>query len=260
MRTYVGDPDADTYLGRLAVAAERILGPRLVGVYVANSGARRDYLPGRSDLDVEVVVTETLDAITKEALFEAFRHRSLPCPAPRLELVVYRRDVVAAPGPRPSWELNLNTGTAIPDHVSTDPADDPSHWFVLDLAAAAERAVTVVGPPASSVFGAVPRPVVLDALSASREWHAEHDAAAPNRVLNDCRAWRYVETGSWSSKSGAATWAMDRDPDRELLREAADRRAGLRDHPLDRARVDSFAARVGEKIDAARSASSAAGA
>lgn len=255
MQTWTGDADADRYLAALVERAHRILGPRLVGVYVVNSGGRGDYVPGSSDLDVAVIVTDALDDTTKGEVIEALLHRSLPCAAPRLELVVYRRDVVAAPGARPAFELNLNTGSAIADHVTTDPADELPHWFVLDLAAAAERALRLVGPPASEVFGPVPRSVALDALVALRQWHAEYDTAAPNRVLNDCRAWRFVVTGSWSSKGEAAAWAMERDEDPDLIRHAAERRIGSRTDPLDVARVKSFSARVGEAIEAARRAS-----
>ena len=255
MRTSIGDADADRYLGALVERAERILGPRLVGVYVINSGGRGDYVPGSSDLDVAVIVTDALDGTTKRDLIEAFLHRSLPCAAPRLELVVYRRDVVAAPGPRPAFEINLNTGPAIADHVTTDPDDELPHWFVLDLAAAAERALRLVGPPAPEVFGPVPRSMALDAVVALRQWHAEHDTAAPNRVLNDCRPRRFVETGTWSSKSEAAAWGMEREIDAELIRHAAERRIGSRTDPLDPRRVAAFGARVGEAIEAARRAS-----
>jgi hypothetical protein len=255
MQTWIGDADADAYLAALVARAERILGPRLVGVYVVNSGGRGDYVPGSSDLDAAVVVADALDDTTKRDLIEAFRHRSLPCAAPRLELVVYRRDVVAAPGPRPAFEVNLNTGPAIADHVTTDPADELPHWFVLDLAAAAEQALRLVGPPSSEVFGLVPRSVALDALVALRQWHAQYDTAAPNRVLNDCRAWRFVETGTWSSKSEAAAWAMEREGDPELIRHAAELRIGSRTDPLDAKRVAALSARVGEAIEAARRAS-----
>jgi hypothetical protein len=254
MRPATGDPAADRYLADLVAIADRILGDTLVGVYAVNSVARGNYLPGRSDLDVAVVVAAQLDAAMKHRLADAVRHTSLPCPAPRLELVVYRRAVAAAPGATPAFELNLNTGPFIADHLATDPADEPAHWFVLDLAAASEVALALVGPPPDEVFGPVPRPLVLDALMASRAWHAAHDAVAPNRVLNDCRAWKYVADDRWSTKAEAAAWAIGAGGDAELIGQALALRAGNRTDPLGADQVHRFSERVGAALAAALAA------
>jgi hypothetical protein len=244
MRPATGDPDSDRYLAELVATAAGVLSDRMVGAYALNSVARGNYLPGRSDLDVALVVGSPLDAATKHRLADAMRHRSLPCPAPRLELVVYRREVVAAPGPTPAFELNLNTGRAIADHLTTDPADEPPHWFVLDLAAAAEVALALAGPPPGQVFGPVPRAVALEALRASLDWHAEHDTLAPNRVLNDCRAWLFVVEDRWSTKAEAAAWAIGAGGDAELIGRALALRAGAVTDTLDPRRVRVFSEHV----------------
>jgi hypothetical protein len=254
MTTVHGDPATDHYLGDLVDRSRSVLTDRLVGVYLVNSGARDDYFPGRSDLDVAVIVERALDDRTKHDLVDRLRHRSLPCPSPRLELVVYRRAVAAAPGHHPAFELNLNTGPAIADRVSIDPGDEPSHWFVLDLATANDRAARLVGPPAIDVFGQVPDPVVLDALRASQAWHAAHDAVAPNRVLNDCRAWRWVAERRWSSKSEAAAWAIRAGGDRHLIERALARRRGESADPLPEAAIVDLARRVADEIDLAAGA------
>jgi hypothetical protein len=250
MRPVTGDPATDRYLADLVAVAGTVLGRQLVGVYAVNSVARGNYLPGRSDLDVAIVVAASIDDATKHRLAHAMRHRRLPCPAPRLELVVYRREVVSAPGAAPAFELNLNTGPAIEDHFSTDPADEPIHWFVLDLAAAAEVALALSGPPADGVFGAVPRAVALDALRASRAWHARHDAAAPNRVLNDCRAWLFVEEDRWSTKAEAGAWAIAAGGDADLIGHALGLRSGARTDPLDAQRVREFSRRIAAMLAA----------
>jgi len=251
MRSITGDLAADRYLVDLVARAALVLGDGLVGAYAINSVARGNYLPGRSDLDVTVVVTDALEVATKHRLADAVRHGSLPCPAPRLELVVYRRTVVAAPGAAPAFELNLNTGPAIPDHVATDPTEEPPHWFVLDLAAAADVALRLHGPSPDAVFGPVPRSGALDALRASRAWHAEHDAAAPNRVLNDCRAWLFVVEDRWSTKAEAAAWATGAGGDAELIGQALARRAGETVEPLDPERVRAFSVLVGAVLASA---------
>jgi hypothetical protein len=248
MHRWSGHAATDAYLQQLVDRIGAVVGAGLVGAYLVNSGARDDYLPGRSDLDVAVIVTDALDAALKHRLADRLWHRSLPCPAPRLELVVYRREVVAAPGDRPAFELNLNTGPAIPDHLSVDPGDEPAHWFVLDLAAASETVRTLLGPDGATVFGRVPAAAVIGALRASQAWHARHDTAAPNRVLNDCRAWRWLVTGRWSSKSEAAAWAMATGGDRSLIEHALALRSGARTDPLAPREVAGFADRIGREI------------
>lgn len=250
MRPVLGDIDTDRYLDALVERLRAILAGRLVGAWLINSAARDDYLPGRSDLDVAVGVSDALDEPLKRRLADALRHRALPVAAPRLELVLYRLVVLADPGQRPDWELNLNTGPAIADHVGTEPTAEPAHWFVLDLAAARERSRTIVGPPLGDVLGPIDDRVVVAALRASSAWHADHDEAAPNRVLNACRAWRWLETGSWSSKTEAASWAIEAGGDEALIRLALARRRGQTNRPLPRESVGAFAAGIEQRLPA----------
>ena len=244
MRRLTGNPPADAYLGLLAGRAEGVLGATLLGCYLVNSGARGDYLPGRSDLDVVLIVADALSAATKHRVIDALRQSAIACPAPRLELVAYRRDVAADPGARPRFELNLNSGPAIADHVALDPAEEPWFWFALDLAAAADVALPIAGPPAVEVFGSVPRRAVLDALLASHAWHVEHDTRAPNRVLNACRAWCWLATSGWRSKTAAAGWAIAAGGDAGLIGHALSLRAGTRSDPLSADGVSRLADRV----------------
>jgi hypothetical protein len=248
MRSVLGEASADQYLDELVVQLRDDLGERLVGAWLVNSGARDDYLPGRSDLDVVVCATEALDAATKGRLAGALRHAALPCPAPRLELVVYRRSVLAAPGGQPPFELNLNTGPAIADHVTTDPADEPPHWFVLDLSAARERACAMVGPPLDELLAPIPDAVVIEALRALDAWHHLNDTAAPNRVLNACRAWRWIEQRRWWSKTEAAEWAVAAGGDAELIRLAMARRRGETRTTLPADRVEAFSAALDARL------------
>ena len=95
----------------------------LHAVYLVGSAARGAYEHGRSDVDVIAVTARPSSQATKEALAAAAE--SLPCPARKLELVVYARGA-------DRHELNVNTGELV--HFSAD--DDPAFWFVLDRAIA----------------------------------------------------------------------------------------------------------------------------
>lgn len=256
MPSPLDDPAAVAYLDELVDRSRAILGDRLIGAWLANSGALDDYLAGRSDLDVELAVADALHGPTARRLADALRHGSLPCPAPRLELVVYRREVLADPGSRPEWELNLNTGPAISDHVGIDPSAEPAHWFVLDLSMARERSVTLTGPPLRDLLAPIPDGVVIEALRASAAWHDANDACAPNRVLNAGRAWRWLEERRWSSKTEAATWAIEAGGDGELIELALARRRGATTQPLPVDRVAAFARKLDSRLARAAAESS----
>ena len=115
----------------------------LDAVYLVGSAAQGAYEHGRSDVDVIAVTTRPSSRAEKEALAEAAE--SLPCPARKLELVVYARGAER-------HELNVNTG----ELVHFDPDDDPAFWFVLDRSIAEQHAVPLLGPPWPDVFPPVP--------------------------------------------------------------------------------------------------------
>ena len=47
---------------------------------------------------------------------------------------------------RSQFELNFNTGCDVEDHLSLDPGEEASHWFVLDIAMGRELGCGLVGP------------------------------------------------------------------------------------------------------------------
>jgi hypothetical protein len=178
-------------------------------VYLIGSAALGAYEAGRSDLDVLVVVDAPLSPQERDGIVARCSHDALPCPARKLELVVYTAEQVAAPARDQRWELNLNTGAGEPLHAGADPAAEPWHWFVLDLAQAREHAVALHGPPAAELIGEVPRELALEALGDAVAWYARNEPGEP-AFLAAARAWRYVEEGAWSSKRAALGWAIQR--------------------------------------------------
>ncbi|MBD0317958.1 MAG: DUF4111 domain-containing protein [Thermoleophilia bacterium] len=206
------------YDGQLVGRVRDVLAERLVGVYVSGSGVLGDYVHGRSDLDRFAVCDREAGEEAKAALVDALRHESLPCPARALEFVLYRRAAVARPTSGGAFELNLNTGAAIPLHVSFDPGEEPPHWFLLDRAIVHAHGRALTGPPAHELFAPLPRAWLLDALAESLRWHRENEGVAgENTVLNACRAWYFVEEGDWVSKLDAAKWARARTADPNVV-------------------------------------------
>jgi predicted nucleotidyltransferase len=110
------------YLEEIARRLRAVLGDPLVGVYAGGSYALGGYQPGRSDLDVAVVVREPLAEGAAAEILAAVGHDALPAPARKLELVVYTEEAARSQSVEPSFELNLNTG---PGELRVDLAAEP---------------------------------------------------------------------------------------------------------------------------------------
>ena len=202
-------PLAETaYLRALTERTCAIVGANVVGVYLFGSAAYGSYRPGRSDLDVQVVVADMLTSDERTDLAAALAHSSLPCPARRLEFVCYARSAVASATRHPRFLLNFNTGGDLAaDRLVLDPAEEASHWFLLDIAMGRRLGRALLGPPPAAVFSPVPRRWCLEALADSLRWHASNEVASANSVQNACRGWRYAAADTFGSKGSGVLWA-----------------------------------------------------
>jgi predicted nucleotidyltransferase len=216
------------YLDELVGRLRGVLGADLVGVYLGGSLALGGYAEARSDVDVAVVTGGVLSPGIKTTIVDSVRHESLPCPARGLELVVYTAETLGAATAGAGYELNLNTGRAMPFHVSYAPGDgEAEHWYALDRAMLRDHGRALLGPPAGEVFTAAPRSVLLGLLAESIRWHEQVGVARDDdAVLNACRALRYADEGRWSSKQEAGEWAGDRLADGALAADALALRRG----------------------------------
>lgn len=250
----VADPDVREYLAALTDRGQALLGDDLVGVYAAGSIALDAYEPGRSDIDVAIVVAAALDVSTKQAVINALRTESLPCPARGLELVVYRSEVAAAGGSDPGFEVELNTGPQMAFRATFAGTDrrteDGTFWYAIDRSILAERGMALTGPPAPEIFRSVSEDDLVALLVASLRWHlamstgGSDDSGTPtgskpgeesdepaawtdDAVLNACRAWRRVRSGHWFSKVDAGRQVLLEPADvTAVVRQALDARAG----------------------------------
>ncbi|HKN64397.1 MAG TPA: nucleotidyltransferase domain-containing protein [Gaiellaceae bacterium] len=160
----------------------------LDAVYLVGSAAQGCYEHGRSDVDVVAVTACPPSQAEKEAF--ATVAESLPCPARKLELVVYARGT-------DRHALNVNTDELV--HFSPD--DDPAFWFVLDRSIAERHSIALLGPPWEDTFAPVPDAAVRAALDEAETfdgWDQPHGAALA-RIRGE--AWR--KTGEWLSKAEA---------------------------------------------------------
>ncbi len=142
-----------------------------------------------------------VDGATAEGLdtvVELCRHEAYPCPAAKLELVVYETDVLREPDAQPRWSLNFNTGRGV-DQVGRDPRSEPAHWFVLDLAFARRHGVALFGPPPAELIGRLQRVVVARAFDAQVAWY-EQNEPGERAATAARRARHWSETGEFATK------------------------------------------------------------
>lgn len=201
--------DVQCYLSRLVERLSSALRDRLIGIYGLGGLAFGDYRHGTSDLDIYVVVRSSLDVSEKLAIAAGCSHSALPCPARQLEMVVISAEAARHPTRTPGWELNLNTGAGRIDHVGLDPAAEPSHWFLLDLAIAHQAGIALFGPPAAESVGMPDASDVQAAQSEAVAWYARNEMPAET-VAAACRAWHWLATGAFAAKRPAIRWALAR--------------------------------------------------
>jgi hypothetical protein len=196
------------------------LGDQLVGVYLFGSASYDAFEPGLSDLDVQAIVKTPLSTTKKQAIICSINQASLPCPATKLEFVVYAQGSVNPASRHPRFELNLNTGPSQVDHVSLDPSQEASHWFLLDIAMGRQLGRCLHGMPIDEAFGEIPRSWILDGMAESLAWHTANEATSANSVLNACRSWQYMVTGVFSSKVNGGEWALQQEECPDVVRKA----------------------------------------
>jgi len=219
-------PDVAAYLAELSRRAEAAVD--VVGVYGGGSYALGAYQPGSSDLDVAIVTRGAISPMQKDELVARLRHDALPCPARGLELVVYSVADAASTGVTPAFQLNLNTGAAMPFRVDFEPDPSEGHWFAIDRAILRDHGVALTGPPPQAVFGAIPRRLLLAVVADALRWHLAGATSTSDAVLNACRALRVAFSAGWSSKASAGWWALDYVAERDVVRAALAARTGSR--------------------------------
>jgi hypothetical protein len=182
------------YLDNLTGALSEALGASMRGVYITGSGAVGAYRAETSDIDILVAV-DRAHREQLEAVVATCAHEVLPCPATKLELVVYEVGELARPHVPPRWSLNFDTGVST-HQVDWDPDTQPSHWFVLDLAFAHRHAKPLFG---SVVIGDPGAQATARAFDEMLDWFEHNEPEALPVARQRAEHWR--KTGTFRSKA-----------------------------------------------------------
>ena len=215
----------------------------LVGVYVHGSAVLGDFQPGRSDLDVLLVVEDD----TEEAAIRtiaATLAQERPSMAVGLEAsVVERSDALRA---RPPWRFRTHVSTAPTDRTVVFGVEHPGDPdLALHYVVARHSGWASTGPPPAEVFGPLDRQLILDHLAAELRWAAV-EAPTTYAVLNACRALRFADDSTICSKTEGGRWVVERGLCADIVTSALAHRSGQGPPPSDEARA--WVARVAQLL------------
>lgn len=189
---------------------------KLVGVYLHGSLALKCFNPQRSDLDLLVVLNESLTVDAKRTVVGYLLKYSR---SPHALEVSYLTtgdikpwkfptpfDLHYGEDHREGYQMALKDESwhSWNDERKTDP-DLAAHIMVTRV-----RGITLVGPAAKELFPEVPEDDYRAAILADFDFAREriHDNPVYG-VLNMCRVFQYLSHGGISSKDEAGQWALE---------------------------------------------------
>jgi Nucleotidyltransferase domain/Domain of unknown function (DUF4111) len=248
----VSAEEATRYAGALAHGAAGALGDTVAAVILHGSLTLGDYLPGRSDVDLLVVVDDPLDDARLDALTGAVA--AAPAPA-RVDLRVVTRRVVASPTPAPPMEasLELTPGSGVRVEQRQHPGERD---LAVEFSVCRAHGRSLLGAPPAELIGEIPPAWVIAVGDAQlADWQAIGDDPphAELTVLTSCRIWRFAEEGRHCSKAAAGAWALRRDPTLQVVRDALRQRHDPA-WPIDPAPVQRLLAAVRARLAGGASA------
>lgn len=185
-----------------------------MSVILHGSLASGDFVPGRSDIDLLVVINHELADDEIDALVSTVRAAQLGGAA-GIDLLVAAATVCTAPSPRPPLQLLVGRYPGGSPDFEVEARAQEYAGLVPELAMARETGRALYGTAPVEVIGIVPREWIEER---GRYWLARWLTLADDAdnaafmVLTACRMWRFAVEGVHCSKSEAAWWALARDP------------------------------------------------
>jgi hypothetical protein len=221
-------PDINALLAEFVAGAKSILGKNLVGLYLTGSLAYGDFVPERSDIDLQAVVLNPLTEEELRAVEELHRtiDRHSPRWAKRTECSYVPRGLMEEPSPprnpRPWWGFD-----------SLYPAAPAGNEWIINHYFLAKFGIALEGPNFSTLIQPIDIREVQKASARDlfKEWEPKiADLAWLSNshyqsylVLNLCRILHTVIGGEPGSKRIAAQWTKQKYPEWKELIEKAER-------------------------------------
>ena len=221
-------PTINTMLTEWAEGLKRLLGKGIVGLYLSGSLAYGDFVPGRSDIDLQAVVRNPLteDQLRSVEQLHKELERRYPEWADRIECsyvpLELMRELTPPVKARPWWGFGTFYAEA--------PAG--SEW-IINHYLLSKYGIALEGPDFNDLIPPIDIYAVRQASARDlfQEWVPKIDDTAwlsnshyqSYLVLNLCRILHTVNLGQPSSKKVAAEWVTAKYPQWKDLIEEAER-------------------------------------
>jgi aminoglycoside adenylyltransferase-like protein len=223
-----------------------VIGSNLVAVILHGSLVAADFVAGRSDVDLLVIVRSSLTDEQRRSLADAVTELARP----RRAWVDYRvvtSEQALRPSRAPTLDFYVGMHPDLPGGVEIEhtPTGEPDLLF--EYAICRDVGVSLVGPAPASLIGTVPDDWLLDVGDRCLErWQEiEYDEQhAELMIFTACRLWYRAVEGGHCSKSEAARWVIARAPDLIAPQLALERRTALARPPIASADVMTLLAEV----------------
>jgi predicted nucleotidyltransferase len=208
------------YADRLASRCSDALGDAVVSVILHGSLTLDDFTPGRSDIDLLIVVENPLTDNQLAALQDVVHQLRISDPS-RVDLRVVTRAIAGSPTRVPAMEVGVVLRPGKAPEMETRVAEEPD--LVIEFSMARAHGRSIVGPAPGAVIGPVSEEWLLeigDRQLAAWESLTDDTNHAELMVLTACRIWRFGRERVHCSKAAAGRWALARNPSPSAVDEA----------------------------------------
>jgi len=193
--------------------SKEIFGANLTGIYLHGSVVMNCFNPEKSDLDLLVVVRESIPDESKLQFMNLVMELNKQAPAKGLELSVVKEEV-CKPFVYPT-PFELHFSNAYLNWYQSNPQDYVEKMNGTDKDLAAHFTITyhrgqvLYGKEISEVFAPVPKEDYLDSIWCDIENAVEEIAENPMYLtLNLCRVLAYKKNGLIVSKQEGGEWGL----------------------------------------------------
>ncbi|KMJ59909.1 hypothetical protein AB685_03395 [Bacillus sp. LL01] len=212
--------DIEKYINKILKEIKNITKDNFSGLYIHGSLAMGGFNPERSDVDVLVVVRDSLNSLKQQKLAECLLALSNnPYPLEISFLTQNQLENWTHPSPyefhyseawRERFQMELATGffQALSEKGHKEDPDLAAHITILN-----HRGICIEGPPIRDVFPIIPRAHYLSSILADYRDCLENIEKDPIYcVLNLVRVYWFIKDGVISSKQEAGEYGLSSFP------------------------------------------------
>ena len=200
-------------LNQFVTGSREVLGHNLTGIYLHGSAVMGCFQPGKSDIDLLIVVKEEISDEVKRQFMDMVVELNKLAPAKGLELGIVKENV-CKPFVYPT-PFELHFSIAHLAWYQSNPQDYVEKMKGTDKDLAAHFTITyhrgkaLYGKEIPEVFAPIPREAYLDSIWYDIENAVEEIAENPMYLtLNLCRVLAYKKEGLIVSKQEGGEWGL----------------------------------------------------